>query len=69
MSPAKRRGFATRLLRAVGRDTHRPIAVYCAKGKRSAIAADILYAAGFREIHNFGGLSGRALRGTPLCDC
>ena len=34
----------------------RPIALYCASGARSQMAARMMSAMGYREVHNIGGL-------------
>jgi len=34
----------------------RPIAVYCASGNRSGVAAQVLRSLGHAEVHNIGGL-------------
>ena len=34
----------------------KPIAVYCASGARSSMAAQVFQQAGFKEVHNLGGL-------------
>lgn len=34
----------------------KPIALYCASGARSQMAAQMLTAMGYREVHNIGGL-------------
>jgi len=36
--------------------TDRAVALYCASGARSAMAARTLTAMGYREVHNIGGL-------------
>lgn len=36
--------------------TDRPVAVYCASGGRSQMAAQMLTSMGYREVHNIGGL-------------
>lgn len=36
--------------------TDKPVALYCASGARSAMAARSLAAMGYREVHNLGGL-------------
>lgn len=36
--------------------TGKPIAVYCASGGRSQMAAQVLTSLGYREVHNIGGL-------------
>lgn len=42
-----------------------PVAVYCASGGRSQMAAQTLAAMGYREVHNIGGLDDwRAAGGT-----
>lgn len=37
-------------------DTNKPVAVYCASGARSSMAAQMLEQHGFAEVHNIGGL-------------
>ena len=36
--------------------TDKPVAVYCASGGRSQMAAQVLISLGYREVHNIGGL-------------
>ena len=36
-------------------DASRPIAVYCASGARSSMAAQVLQQHGFTDVHNIGG--------------
>lgn len=36
--------------------TDRPVAVYCASGGRSQMAAQMLTSMGYHEVHNIGGL-------------
>ena len=36
--------------------TDKPVAVYCASGGRSQMAAQVLISLGYREVHNLGGL-------------
>ncbi len=36
--------------------TDRPVAIYCASGARSGMAARLMQSLGFREVHNIGGL-------------
>jgi len=43
-------------------DVRRPIVVFCAKGRRSAVAAQILRAFGFRDVVDAGGLETNPLR-------
>jgi rhodanese-related sulfurtransferase len=45
-----RSGFLDDVLRAVGGDKDRPIALICARGNRSALARDLLAAAGFTKV-------------------
>jgi rhodanese-related sulfurtransferase len=40
-----------------GLDPARPVALYCASGARSGMAAGILAAHSFAEVYNLGGLS------------
>jgi rhodanese-related sulfurtransferase len=47
-----RSGFPDDVLRAVGGDKDRPIALICARGNRSAFARDLLAAAGFTSVHD-----------------
>lgn len=37
-------------------DTSKPVAVYCASGARSSMAAQVFQQHGFNEVHNIGGL-------------
>lgn len=37
-------------------DASKPIAVYCASGARSSMAAKVLQQHGFSDVHNIGGL-------------
>ncbi len=37
-------------------DVTKPVAVYCASGARSSMAAQVFQQAGFAEVHNIGGL-------------
>lgn len=37
-------------------DTSKPVAVYCASGARSSMAAQVFRQMGFDEVHNIGGL-------------
>ncbi|MEJ1993362.1 MAG: rhodanese-like domain-containing protein [Maritimibacter sp.] len=37
-------------------DVNKPVAVYCASGARSSMAAQVFQQAGFTEVHNIGGL-------------
>ncbi|HHC29583.1 MAG TPA: sulfurtransferase [Rhodobacterales bacterium] len=37
-------------------DASKPIAVYCASGARSSMAAQVLQQNGFDDVHNIGGL-------------
>ena len=36
-------------------DTNKPVAVYCASGARSSMAAQVLEQFGFQDVHNIGG--------------
>ncbi len=36
--------------------TDRPVAIYCASGARSGMAARLMQSLGFQEVHNIGGL-------------
>ncbi len=36
--------------------TDRPVALYCASGARSGMAARLMQSLGFQEVHNIGGL-------------
>lgn len=38
-------------------DLKLPIILYCRTGRKSGIAATILYELGFKEIYNFGGIN------------
>ena len=49
-----RPGFADDVLRAVGGDRDRPIALICARGNRSELATALLARAGFTEVHDIG---------------
>jgi len=71
-----RSGFLDDVLRAVGGDTARPIALICARGNRSAFARDLLAAAGFTRVDDIGegvlgGASGPGwlARGLPTAPC
>lgn len=37
-------------------DSNKPVAVYCASGARSSMAAQVLQQHGFADVHNIGGL-------------
>ncbi|WP_246138033.1 rhodanese-like domain-containing protein [Maritimibacter fusiformis] len=37
-------------------DTSKPVAIYCASGARSSMAAQVFRQMGFDEVHNIGGL-------------
>lgn len=37
-------------------DTSKPVALYCASGARSSMAAQMLTSLGYAEVHNVGGL-------------
>lgn len=37
-------------------DLNKPVAVYCASGARSSMAAQVFQQMGFAEVHNIGGL-------------
>jgi rhodanese-related sulfurtransferase len=47
-----RPGFLDDLLQAVGGDPDRPVALICASGNRSALAADLLARAGFSHVYD-----------------
>ncbi len=36
--------------------TDKPVAIYCASGARSSMAARLMQSLGFAEVHNIGGL-------------
>ncbi len=44
----------------------RPVAVYCASGGRSAIAADLLRRLGYTTVYNLGGFAGWCAAGGPV---
>lgn len=46
--------------------TDKPVAVYCASGARSNMAAQILRQFGFTEVHNIGGLGDWVAAGGEL---
>jgi len=71
-----RPGFLDDVLRAVGGDRDRPIALICARGNRSAFARDLLAAAGFTRVEHIGegvlggaGGPGWLARGLPTEPC
>ncbi len=43
-----------------------PVALYCASGARSQMAAQMLTAMGYREVHNIGGLYDWHAAGGPI---
>lgn len=47
-------------------DPERPVALYCASGARSQMAAAMLVGLGFREVYNLGGLRDWAAAGGAL---
>jgi rhodanese-related sulfurtransferase len=47
-----RPGFVDDVLRAVGGERDRPIALICARGNRSALATALLARAGFTQVHD-----------------
>ena len=49
-----RSGFVDDVLRAVGGDKDRPIALICARGNRSAFARELLAEAGFSRVDDVG---------------
>jgi rhodanese-related sulfurtransferase len=49
-----RSGFVDDVLRAMGGDRDRPIALICARGTRSAFARELLAAAGFTRVDDVG---------------
>jgi len=49
-----RPGFVDDVLRAVGGERDRPLALICARGNRSALAQDLLARAGFTQVHDIG---------------
>lgn len=54
------KGFVAEMMKAVGGDKSRPLALICAAGVRSARALKILTAAGFTQIQNVSeGMLGR----------
>jgi rhodanese-related sulfurtransferase len=44
----------------------KPIALYCASGARSNMAAGLLRQLGYEDVHNLGGLSHWAAAGGPI---
>ncbi len=44
----------------------RPVALYCASGARSQMAAQMLVSMGYGEVYNIGGLSDWQAAGGPL---
>lgn len=49
-----RSAFVEDLLRALGGDPERPIALICARGNRSAFAAELLVSEGFTNVYDIG---------------
>lgn len=47
-------------------DPAAPYIVYCRSGRRSAIAADAMIAAGFTEVHDMGAIDGWVAAGLPV---
>lgn len=47
-------------------DCDRPVALYCASGGRSAMAAQVMERNGFAEVHNIGGLAHWAQAGGKI---
>ena len=47
-------------------DPQQPIAIYCASGGRSAMAARMLQDLGYVEVHNIGGFGRWAAAGGPV---
>lgn len=47
-------------------DPARPVAVYCASGGRSAMAADLLRRLGYTTVYNLGGFGGWCAAGGPV---
>ena len=71
-----RSDFAPDVLRALGGSKGRPIALICARGSRSAVARDLLAAAGFTRVYDVSeGMSGSPhgpgwlARGLPTEPC
>jgi rhodanese-related sulfurtransferase len=74
-----RADFVTDVMRALGDDPSRPIALICARGHRSAFARQLLTDSGFTEVHDIsegmlGGEYGpgwlaRALPTQPCTPC
>ena len=50
----------------VGLDKERPVAVYCRSGKRSAKAAELLTAEGYRVTNLKGGIMAWTAKGLPV---
>ena len=47
-------------------DTAAPYIVYCQSGRRSAIAAETMVAAGFTEVYDMGGIQDWVAAGLPV---
>jgi phage shock protein E len=47
-------------------DTSAPYIVYCQSGRRSAIAADAMVAAGFTDVNDMGGIQDWTAAGLPV---
>jgi rhodanese-related sulfurtransferase len=47
-------------------DRSKPYMVYCHSGRRSALAADAMVAAGFTQVYDLGGLSDWSAAGLPV---
>lgn len=47
-------------------DRSKPYMVYCHSGRRSAIAADAMVAAGFTEVYDLGGIADWMAAGLPV---
>lgn len=71
------KAFVAEMVKAVGGDKSKPVALICAAGVRSARAGKILAAAGFTNVRNvFEGMLGRPdagpgwlKRGLPITPC
>lgn len=49
-----------------GLSTARPVAIYCASGARSQMAAQTLASLGYRDVHNIGGFAEWQAAGGPI---
>ena len=71
-----RKDFTKDIMNLVDGDLHRPIALICATGGRSAYASSMLREAGFSQVYNIGEgmlgngtLPGWVARNLPIRDC